>query len=496
MNGRMKMTLGVMVAAMAVGLLAGCGQPAAFQPVDSQAAAPQDNRAKYVFLFIGDGMGPAHEHIAEIYLAALKQPLLGKRKPGVERLTMSSFPVLGQATTYSADQQTTDSAAAGTALATGHKTSNGTISMDADDEKDYTSLATVAKAGGLKVGIVSSTSIDDATPAVFYAHQDARSEQHKIGLQLAASPFDYFAGGRLAEADQPEGNALLEAAAKNGLKVIGTRDELMACRPGQRVFFQARMPYELDRPAYRPTLTDLTTKGIELLDNPDGFFMMVEGGKIDHAAHGSDARVLIEEVRSFDAAIERAVRFYRQHPLETLIVITADHETGGMTLGGGGAKSLLGIASLAAQKQSWQAFNFEMYAPFKRWQGWESPADDIPNLLKKSIREVFGLDYEEMSNAQKTRLEEAYDASMSLRGVDLSTMKPHPLYGRSDPLPLVVSQIVAQRAGIGFGTGSHTPLPVHVRALGAGAYRFSGCYDNTDVPKKMAEAMRMALPVE
>jgi alkaline phosphatase len=477
-------------------LAVGCSQPVTITPVDSQAPAVEDARAKYVFYFIADGMGPGQEHILEIYQHAVNQPLLGEPKPGVVRLTMSGFPVLGWATTYSADKQTTDSAAAGTALATGRKTSNGTVAMDSTDSYNYTSVATVAKAAGFKVGIVSSTAIADATPSVFYAHQGARADWYEILIQLSESPFDYFAGNEIKKLDSPNGTIeeILDRVAKKGFTVVKERDDLMACRPGQRVYFQGRLPYEIDRPYGRTSLADLTRKGIELLDNPNGFFMMVESAKIDYAGHGNDAGVLLGEMRALDAAVAEAVRFYQQHPTETLIVITADHDTGGVTLGCAGAKSKDGIASLAAQKQSWQAFNFEVYAPMKEWQGWESPADNIPDLLQKSLYDRLGLNYNELSADQKARLEEAYDVSMSQRGIDRAKMKPHPRFGRNDPLPLVASQLVAERAGIGFSTLGHTPMPTHVRALGSGAFRFGGLYDNTDVPKKIAQAMKITLP--
>lgn len=490
MFGKSKLGFGLAVALMALCLAGGCGSAASRKQAMSQQGSP-----KYVFLFIGDGMGIVQAHVAEVYRHAVKNVGAADPKSGIEKLSMSSFPVMGLMTTYSANQQTTDSAAAGTAIATGRKTANETDSMDPAGKLCYASVADAARARGMKVGIVSSTSITDATPAVFYAHQSSRGQQYEIGLQLAASPFEYFAGGKVGEAEGLQGN-VLELAARNGLKVVTTREALAECRPGQRVLFQDRMPCEMDRPAHGVTLAELTAKGIELLDNPDGFFMMVEGAKIDGAGHNNDARTLIGETLALDAAIDEALRFYREHPLETLIVVTADHETGGMTLNTDGRKSPLGIASLAAQKRSWPAFSSEVFTPFKQKQAWTSTADNIPDDLKLSIRDSFGLDWEELGDAQKDTLEDAYDASMATRGkLDEKGRRPSlPGYGRYEPLPVTVSRVVGDRAGIGWTTTSHTCVPVPVRALGAAAYHFDGFYDNTDIAKKLAGILRVALP--
>jgi alkaline phosphatase len=146
-------------------------------------------KAKYVFLFIGDGMGLAQVNLTEAYLAAIKNEI------GFEHLNFTKFPQVGLASTYANNAMITCSAAAGTALATGHKTNIGRISMDPTGSEPYESIATKAKKAGYKVGIVTSTSIDHATPSAFYAHQPDRSMYFAIGVQLTQSQFDFFAGG-------------------------------------------------------------------------------------------------------------------------------------------------------------------------------------------------------------------------------------------------------------------------------------------------------------
>ncbi|HOI54516.1 MAG TPA: alkaline phosphatase [Phycisphaerae bacterium] len=478
------------VACVGLWLAAGCAPSVTEQQVLSNQGVP-----KYVFLFIGDGMGVAHVHAAEIYLGAVENAKAGKSGPGMHRLTMTQFPVSGLITTYSASSQVTDSAAAGTALATGHKTSNGTVSMDPDGRLCYTSVATAARARGMKVGIVSSTCITDATPAVFYAHQPYRGEQYEVGLQLAASPFEYIAGSEVGEAEGPQGN-ILDIARSKGVQVATSRYELATCRPGRRVFFQEKIPYEIDRPPHRVSLAELTAKGIELLDNPDGFFMMVEGGKIDGGGHNNDAAATIGEVLALDAAIDEAMRFYRKHPLETLIVVTADHETGAMALNNDYKRSPLGMAVLAGQTQSWNAFSFEVFNSVKETQTWTSTGDNIPEDLWQALGSRFGLTWDTLTDAEKTMLEDAYDASMASRGkVDEKGRRlAVPGYSRYEPLPLTAAKLVGYRAGIGWSTFGHSPMPVPVWAVGAAAWRFDGFNDNTDIPKGLAAAMRIELP--
>jgi alkaline phosphatase len=217
---------------------------------------------KYVFLFIGDGMG-------------LPQVELTRRASGQE-LKMLGLPVVGLAATHSADHEITDSAAAGTALATGHKANNGSIGISATLDT-LTTIAELARDKGLKVGIVTTVTTDHATPAAFYANVADRDMSEEIRRQQAASGIDHFAG------EQP-----LEGSVRHA---------------------------------------------IELLDNSKGFFIMAEGGLIDWQGHDNNAEGVVREVLDFDAALGVALDFYAKHPRETLIVVTADHETGGLTLG-------------------------------------------------------------------------------------------------------------------------------------------------------------------
>ncbi len=294
---------------------------------------PEEPKAKYVFLFIGDGMGLAQVIAAEGFQSAM---MGGEYVP----LSFRQFPATGLSTTYAANRFITGSAAAGTALATGNKTNIGRIAMDTSGTVPFETLAEKAKKKGMKVGIISSVSIDHATPAAFYAHQPSRSMYHEISLDLAGSNVDFFGGGGFKDPVRDEVDAL-ELAIEKGFQYINDEASFRALKPADnKVLFinpeltgGASMHYAIDQPEGYITLAEITQKAIEYLYSEDGFFMMVEGGKIDWLCHANDAGGMVLEVLDFSAAVEEAVKFYHQHPDETLIVVTSDHETGGLALG-------------------------------------------------------------------------------------------------------------------------------------------------------------------
>ena len=459
---------------------------------------------KYIFYFIGDGMASVQIHAAEAYLAALqgKDEVAGNQK--AKLLAMSHFPVQGMSTTFANNRLITGSAAAGTALACGMKTDIGVISMNPDATRDYTTVAELAKAKGMKVGIVSSVSIDHATPAVFYAHQPSRSNYHEIAMELANSNFDYFGGGGFHDDETGAGNAIETARAK-GFTYVTTRESLAAVTPGTRTLATnhtlmdgAALAYELDRPESHLSLAEFTSEGIRLLDNDNGFFMMVEGGKIDWACHANDARAAIDDTVAFDNAVRAAVDFYMLHPDETLIVVTADHECGGQTIGFAGTAYDTFFEVLAKQQYSYEVFDEYFLAPYKTAHD-PAPADMDADMWSM-ILNIFGLDgagltideADDLTDYQKEKLEAAFDKTMSGDSLN-SAEEDSLLYGSYEPLTVTLTHILNQRAGIAWTSYSHTGVPVPVLAMGNGANLFEGFYDNTDVAKKMAEAMGMPL---
>ena len=469
---------------------------------------------KYVFFFIGDGMGPVQIHATEAYLAAMedgyRDEIPGSKK--VVKLNFTGFPVQGMTTTYADDRLITDSPSAGTALACGMKTACGLISMSTDGQKSYITIAEQAKAKGMKVGIVTSESIDHATPAVFYAHQVSRYNYYDIGVQLANSNFDYFAGGSLQQpaqrarrrANTTSAKNTYEVAQENGFKIVTSRGALNDCKPGERVIAYNKpeedahiLHYEIDRPDNCMSLADLTKKGIELLDNENGFFMMVEGGLIDVACHRNDAVASFGETIAFDKAIGEALEFYHEHPNETLIIVTADHETGGMSMGFATTEYATSFEILKNQKMSYLRFNDEIWSKYSSGQ-WSGVEDDIPESLKTDIADSFGIVYDRLNAYEKNLLEDAYDKGMASAKRVRLTVSEFPqqdtlLYSTHNPMSVTLTHMLDNKAGIGWTTFVHTAIPVEVHAIGKDSELFNGFYDNTDVTRKIAEAINVEL---
>ena len=351
-----------------------------------------EGKAKYVFYFIGDGMGVNQVNAAETYLGALEGRI------GIKELCFASFPNVGLVNTQSATNGVTDSAAGGTALATGNKTKNGALGVLKDLTTPITSIAEWAQEADAAVGITTSVSIDHATPASFYAHVGSRNESYKIGEQLTKTDVDFFAASDFVSPNNPNGGSdLYEQAKSNGFTIArGYKDyQKKAKKADKMILFQTEeaskvdrgsIPYALDRSKDDLSLQDITRAAINFLmkkqDDKDGFFLMVEGGKIDWACHANDP-VFVSEVIDLDNAVKVAYEFYQQHPDETLIVVTADHETGGLALGRGPYE--LNLKAISHQRMSMVKLERELKA-MKDAKGdkftWEE--------AKKFLTENFG----------------------------------------------------------------------------------------------------------
>jgi len=297
----------------------------------------QEPKAKYVFYFIGDGMGLSHLSLTEAFLAA-KEGQIGNIP-----LNFTQFPVIGLATTYSVSNIITESSAAGTALATGEKTTNSMLGTR-PDSTNLRSIAHDIHDAGYAVGIVSTVTINHATPASFYANSHSRSDYYYIAQQLPQTGFAFFGGGGFAHPtgrnnDQP---SVYEAIVDAGYTVVRGIDSYRHLKEGATKIFYTQaegiegdLPYAIDRTADDLTLPKVVEAAIDFLYDPKGkgFFLMSEGGKIDWAAHDNDAKTTILEILDFSDAVALAIEFYKKYPRETLIVVTADHETGGLSLG-------------------------------------------------------------------------------------------------------------------------------------------------------------------
>lgn len=442
--------------------------------------------AKYVFYFIGDGMGVNQVNGTEMYLAEQEGRI------GAKSLLFTSFPVASVATTFSATNSVTDSSAAGTALATGTKTYNGAIGMD-DQKQPLQSVAAQAKAAGKKVGVATSVSVDHATPAAFYAHQPDRDMYYEIATDLPKAGFDFYAGGGFLKptttADKKEAPSIFPIIEAAGYTVARGLQEYQAkaAEAGKMVLIQKEgsapdcLPYAIDRQEGDLSLAEITQSAIDFLTKgkDKGFFLMVEGGKIDWACHGNDAATVFHEVVDMDNAIRVAYEFYKKHPKETLIVVTADHETGGLGLGTGPYK--LNLKVLDAQKQSQDELSRAItnLRRMRKVINWEE--------MKEFLGEKMGFWKELPLNwEQEKMLRDAYEDSFVKKHVVFEES----LYAKTEPLAVAAKKVMSQLAYLGWCSGGHSAGYVPVYAIGAGSKLFMGKMDNTDIPKRIAKAAR------
>lgn len=440
----------------------------------AQADAP-----RYIFYFIGDGMGPGQVMCAETYNRLVR----GSDKP----LMMMQFPVASLATTYSVSTPVTDSAAAGTALATGNKTINGMLGVTPDTTA-VNSIAYELHNAGYGVGLVTTVPPDDATPGAFYAHVPHRSMYYEIGRQAAESGYEFIAGSMLRGTTDRDGNptGLIPFIEKSGVKVVRGLDALAGV-DSRRVMLldtdsvDANCGYTIDSLENALTLPAMTAAAIDHLmkHTPDRFFMMVEGGNIDWAAHANDGGTVIKEVLNFDQALGVAYDFYRAHPDETLIIVTADHETGGMSVGQNSTGYNAYLQYIDYQKVSKDAFSAwcKMLLHSRRIFTWED--------MKEYLTENFGFwTYIPVTAEEENVLRRKFDATFILRNsADQKT-----LYNTFSEFAVEVFDVMNRVCGIGWTSNAHTGNPVPVYAIGADAALFGRPVDNTDIPKLILKA--------
>lgn len=377
----------------------------------------KESRAKYIFLFIGDGMGVSQVSMTESYMSYQNGKL------GGERLTFSTFPCFGMATTYSADQVITCSSAAGTAISCGAKTKNSHLGVDAKGNK-LRSMSHELKDEGYKVAIISDAPVNHATPAAFYANSTSRYNYYELTEMIPQSGFEFFAGAGFISYYGNDGkaegsDALLK---RNGYEVCFGEEEFVS-RPKdckKVVLCQKKhkgknsKDYVVDgvREEGEYTLSEFLQRGIDFLGEETPFFIMCEGGTIDWAAHENRTLPVINLIREFDEAVALAYEFYRRHPEETLIVVTADHDTGGASLGYG---------------TDWEDDKLEWY-----------------------------------------KIDSAWNAA-----------------GGTNTLGYDENRLLNESAYIGWTSKQHTGNDVPVYAIGKGAERFCGKMDNTEIKGKI-----------
>ncbi|MDD3347593.1 alkaline phosphatase [Oscillibacter sp.] len=518
---RKQLLAGVLSGAMLLGLTACASAPAepAVQTVETSAtisAATVQSAAKapkYVFLFIGDGMSYPQFQAAADYLGAASDADYMQAEPSIDRsarggavlngpknLNFMNFDVAGSAITYDSCSFAPDSASTATSIATGYKTYSGMINVDETGTKSYETIAEkLHKQKGWKVGVISSVNLNHATPAAFYAHQASRNDYYEIGQEMVSSGFEYFAGGALkkptgANKDQKD---LYKLAEEAGYQVSYTQAdaEKATAKDGKVILIDEHladsdaMDYELDRSESDWALADYVEKGIEVLNNNKGFFMMCEGGKIDWACHANDAGSTVADTVALADAVQVAMDFAKQHPAETLILVTGDHETGGLTIGYAGTDYDTYLTNLTSQKISYAQFDEQYVAKYKE--------NKTPfATAMKDVETLFGLktsgaatDKLVLTAYETQRLKEAYALAMTEFDSGKYTQAQYALYGTYNPFSVTVTHILNNKSGVDFSSYSHTGLPVAVFADGVGQDAFGGYYDNTQIYAKMASLL-------
>ena len=505
--------------AMALGLLSGCGQdanaanptqnPAETTPQVSALASGDLESPKYVFLFIGDGMSYPQIQATADYLGALADDDYMQAEPSLDdnggavldgpvALNFMNFEAAGSAVTYDSNSFAPDSASTATSISTGHKTYSGSINVDETGTVEYETISEkLHEQLGWEVGVISSVNLNHATPAAFYAHQASRGDYYEIGEELVASGFEYFAGGGLLDPDNGgESDNLYDLAEEAGYTVsmdYATHDTVTADDKvvliDEYLADSDAMAYEIDRTDDMWSLADYVEKGIDVLMNDTGFFMMCEGGKIDWACHANDAATTIHDTMAFSDAVQVAIDFAAEHPEETLILVTGDHETGGLTIGFAGTDYDTYLSLLESQTISFTQFDEQYVAEYK------ANGTSFEEVLA-DIEELFGLKTEGeegdklvLTEYEIETLRAAYEKSVNGTATSSYEQEEYVLYGTYEPLSVTITHIINNKSGVSFTSYSHTGLPVAVFADGVGADEFNGYYDNTDIYNKLADML-------
>ncbi|MBR2400312.1 MAG: alkaline phosphatase [Tidjanibacter sp.] len=346
----------------------------------------REEKVTNIIYMVGDGMGVAHISAAQI---------AKDYKP----LNMERADYVGLCKTNSANSRVTDSAAAGTALATGHKTNNGMIGMTPDSVA-HPSIRERAELAGMPTGIVVTYPVTNATPATFVGHVPNRHWEDDIATYYISNEVDVIIGGGSKRFDQRgDGRNLLDTLSARGYVVAKELAEIEAVESGKVVV----LPTEDSTPSYLhgrgDFLPNATAKALEILTNnaqksDSGFFLMVEGSQIDGKAHGHDLEGMLAEIYDFDAAVNVAFDYADEHP-GTLVVVTADHETGGLTIVNGNRK--FDIHDLEVDF-AWTTGGHTggMVPIFAYGTGAENFSGVLDNTdLPKIMCRLLGLDYEE-----------------------------------------------------------------------------------------------------
>jgi len=404
-------------------------------------------QVRNVILCIGDGMGLPHVHLTAL--------IEGRN------LSFMNTPYVGLVKTHSYDSWVTDSAAAGTALATGFKTTNVMIGM-LPDGRSVPTIFEILKQYGYRTAVVVTCRVTHATPAAFYAHVDDRNKEFEIAKQLIESEtVDIVMGGGIAYflpkdkgGKREDGLDLIELAKKKGYTVITKKSEMKELKNTEKVlalFAADHLTPASTRSGEQPMLHEMVEKVLEILSSRDEpFIIMIEGSQIDWEAHDNDIYGVWKEMVEFDKAVEAALKFALKRT-DTLVLVTGDHETGGLSLSSGDYR--VDVEKIRKFRATTDWF-LSRFSPTK------------PDEFKRAVKEYYDLDItdqevERVKNAKNQKIE----------------------FGR----------LLGEKVNVGWTTTTHTGEPVPIFAFGPGAEQFTGYLDNTDIPRIVMKLLGYSL---
>lgn len=441
---------------------------------------------KYIFYCIGDGMSFAHVMATQLFYEN------GNYEDGNESLVFLDFPVRSAIRTYANNSLITCSAAAGTALATGHKTNLTHIGIG-PDKQPLTSVAKQLRDKGYAIGIITSGQIDDATPAAFYAGQ-LRSNAYQIGKEGADSQFDFLAGSTLKQPidkKNPTQPYLYDYYRQKGYTICRGIEGYNDQKEADKVLLldtdttlRSWLPYVIERESDKLGLEFMVQAGIEKLykeKKKKGFFMMIEGANIDHASHPRDIATAIKETIEFDRSVRLAYEFYKKHPDETLIIVTADHETGGLTIG-----------ETTMHPFNWEYVNYQKMSKeslSKLFQKMRKTGEiDTWEKTKKILAKNTGLwDKIPVTAGEEAQLMQCYYETI----VKKSSKQEITLYAKSEPLVADAIALLNKKIGVGWTSFSHTGGFVPFYAIGCQARQFGALNDNIEIPNTIRKIMKI-----
>lgn len=420
----------------------------------AHANVDQEQTIKNVIMLIPDGLGVTATTLARWY-------------QGGEPLAIDEL-ASGLVRTYSANSAITDSAAGGTALATGNKTAAGFIGITPTYAKPVASVLEGARLQGKATGIVATAEIMHATPASFTTHVLSRKQYEPISKQQVYAGLDVVLGGGaqfLQAKNRDDKEDLLSEIKAQGFDYLNTREQLLSTNANKvwGMFTPKDMSYDFDRNhTLEPSLAEMTEKAIEILSrNENGFFLLVEGSKIDWAAHNNDPIGVISDVLAFDRATKSALEFAKKNQ-HTAIIIAADHSNGGLSIGN--ENTTIGYDNL--------------------------PLDSILEPLKKAT--LTGEGVERRLNGRWTNIREVMGNFYGISDVTKAEMKAIKQSKRGN-LNKVIGPMISKRANIGWTTGGHTGEEVVLYSYLPNNKRLTGVFDNTDIAHFIAHSFGFQL---